>query len=125
MTSPTALRELSSKTDTFARAGEWVGFLDTDREFHLSILAALDNPKLQIVGSLRDQSRLFGPERLAGSTQLLEPQRNMSCCSTPWNPGDRKGRTNHVRPPAACPGLWAGEDETERVYDGSCPAHIP
>ncbi|MFD1210531.1 GntR family transcriptional regulator [Arthrobacter sp. GCM10027362] len=67
------LRSLSRKTQVFAEAGEWVGFLDTDREFHLSILAALDNPKLlEIVGSLRDQSRLFGLDKMAGSISFRQ-----------------------------------------------------
>lgn len=41
--------------------GDYAGFLESDREFHLGLLSLLSNPYLiSIVGSLRDQTRLFG-----------------------------------------------------------------
>jgi DNA-binding GntR family transcriptional regulator len=40
--------------------GDYVGFFESDREFHLGLLALLGNPYLNtIVGNLRDQARLF------------------------------------------------------------------
>lgn len=43
-----------------------VGFLAADRQFHLSLVGALGNHRLvDIVGRLRDQTRLYGLPRLA------------------------------------------------------------
>ncbi|MFE7422174.1 GntR family transcriptional regulator [Rhodococcus sp. NPDC057529] len=47
-------------------AGDYVGFLESDRKFHLGLLELLGNPYLNtIVGNLRDQTRLFGLRDLA------------------------------------------------------------
>ena len=52
------LQELAGATEKYAAAGDWVGFLDSDRDFHLGIMDRLKNERLlQVVGSLRDQSR--------------------------------------------------------------------
>ncbi|OZD18224.1 GntR family transcriptional regulator [Rhodococcus sp. 06-156-3C] len=41
--------------------GDYVGFLEADRDFHLGLLSLLGNTQLtSIVGNLRDQTRLFG-----------------------------------------------------------------
>lgn len=108
------LRRLSRKTEIFAEAGEWVGFLDTDREFHLSVLAALDNPKLsEIVGSLRDQSRLFGLEKMAGSPHFVQSTKEHELLLDAMEAQDPERAASimathlrHVR------GLWAGETES-------------
>lgn len=111
------LRQLSRRTEVFAHAGEWVGFLDTDREFHLSILAALDNPKLlEVVGSLRDQSRLFGLENVAGTDHFLRSTKEHELLLDAMEAGDSEQAAaimathlRHVR------GLWAGRLETEHA----------
>lgn len=55
------LRELCERTLAAARAADWIRVLAVDREFHLTILAYLGNARLSdIVGRLRDQSRLYG-----------------------------------------------------------------
>lgn len=67
------LRELAKATEKFAAAGDWVGFLDNDRDFHLGIIQHLGNERLtQTVGLLRDQSRLYGLDRVAGSARLMQ-----------------------------------------------------
>jgi DNA-binding GntR family transcriptional regulator len=107
------LRRLSRKTQVFAEAGEWVGFLDTDREFHLSILAALDNPKLlEIVGSLRDQSRLFGLDKMAGSISFQQSTKEHELLLDAMEEHDAERAASimathlgHVR------GIWAGQSE--------------
>jgi len=65
------LRQLAKATEQFAASGDWVGFLDSDRDFHLGIMGHLENERLlQVAGSLRDQSRLYGLDRVAGTESL-------------------------------------------------------
>lgn len=111
-----SLRQLSRKTEIFAQAGEWVGFLDTDREFHLSIHAALDNPKLlEIIGSLRDQSRLFGLDQMAGSPNFLQSTKEHELLLDAMEAHDPERAASimathlsHVR------GVWAGQSEPDQ-----------
>lgn len=108
-----SLRTTSRKTLVFAEAGEWVDFLDADREFHLSLLATLDNPKLlEIVGSLRDQSRLYGLDKMAGSPNFLESTKEHELLLDAMENGDAQRAAEimtihlrHVR------GIWAGKNE--------------
>lgn len=67
------LQELAGATEKYAAAGDWVRFLDSDRDFHMGIMACLGNERLsQVVGSLRDQSRLYGLDVAAGSESLVQ-----------------------------------------------------
>lgn len=67
------LQELAKATEQYAAAGDWVGFLDSDRDFHLGIMGHLENERLlQVVGSLRDQSRLYGLDYVAGTESLIQ-----------------------------------------------------
>lgn len=111
------LRVLCRKTEIFAEAGEWDHFLDADRDFHLSILAALDNPKLlELVGSLRDQSRLFGLQKVAGTTTFLQSTKEHDLLLNAMEHGEPERAANvmtahlrHVR------GIWAGQDEAAQL----------
>jgi DNA-binding GntR family transcriptional regulator len=70
------LRQLAMITEKCAAAGDWVGFLNNDREFHLGLLAYLGNERLLVIaGSLRDQSRLYGLDRLTGTESLMKSTR--------------------------------------------------
>jgi DNA-binding GntR family transcriptional regulator len=72
LTEDGALRELAKASEKCAAAGDWAGFLDNDRDFHLSLLSHLGNERLLAsVGTLRDQSRLYGLDRLAGTESLM------------------------------------------------------
>ena len=110
------VRQLCRRTDAFAAAGQWEEFVDADREFHLTILASLGNPKLlEMVGSLRDQSRLLGLGRLAGSDLFLKSTREHELLLDAMEAGDAEkaadimsSHMRHVR------GIWAGEDEAEQ-----------
>lgn len=63
-----SLRRLAAQADDAAEKGNWTEFLDADRDLHLQLLANLDNPRLvTIVGQLRDQSRLYGLDIVAGT----------------------------------------------------------
>jgi len=67
------LQELAKATEKYAASGDWVRFLDSDRDFHLGIMARLGNERLsQVVGSLRNQSRLYGLDIAAGTESLLQ-----------------------------------------------------
>lgn len=69
-------RELANASEKCAAEGDWVGFLDNDRDFHLGLLACLGNERLlKVIGPLRDQSRLYGLDHLAGSESLIESTR--------------------------------------------------
>jgi DNA-binding GntR family transcriptional regulator len=73
LTSAGELQQLAQATENFAAAGDWVGFLDSDRDFHLGILGHLGNERLlQTAGLLRDQSRLYGLDRVAGTESLMQ-----------------------------------------------------
>jgi DNA-binding GntR family transcriptional regulator len=58
--------ELVVKMQRAADAGDVDTFLDIDRSFHLGLIKLAGNRQLgRRVGQLRDQTRLFGTERLA------------------------------------------------------------
>lgn len=107
------VRQLCRRTDAFAAAGQWEEFVDADREFHLTLLGALGNPKLlELVGSLRDQSRLLGLGSLAGSDLFLKSTKEHELLLNAMEAGDAEGAADimsshmrHVR------GIWAGQDE--------------
>jgi len=63
---------LVDELEALARGKDLIGYLQVDRSFHLGLLALLGNGRLvQIVGNLRDQTRLFGLHALAESGQIL------------------------------------------------------
>lgn len=72
-----ALRPLAEEIDSAARSGDVPAFLDTDRRFHLNLLALGDNSRLvKTVAQLRDQTRLYGVTALAeqGTLQQTAPE---------------------------------------------------
>lgn len=67
-----SLRRLAVDISTHAVTGDMVRFLDDDRRFHLGILAALGNGRLvELVGQLRDHTRLYGLRKVDGSADFL------------------------------------------------------
>lgn len=107
------LRQLCRKTEAFAEAKEWPEFLDSDREFHLSLLASLDNPKLvEMVGALRDQSRLFGLDTAAGTAifhkSTKEHQQLLDAIEAQDSKRAASIMTTHLR---HVRGIWAGHSE--------------
>ncbi|WP_406293212.1 GntR family transcriptional regulator [Embleya sp. NBC_00888] len=70
------LRDLADRTQQAVFAEDLIGFLANDRQLHLTLLTYLDNPRLvDFVGQLRDQTRLYGLDHLAGTQALLETVR--------------------------------------------------
>jgi len=66
------LQDIAERVRECAAAGDLVGYLEGDREFHLQLLGCIGNAKLVgIVDSLRTQSRLYALTDLAESGQLV------------------------------------------------------
>ncbi len=64
--------EYVAETKKTAAAGDLIGFLSADREFHLRMLAPLENRRLvDQITRLRDQARLPGLQRLAEAGTLV------------------------------------------------------
>jgi DNA-binding GntR family transcriptional regulator len=71
-----ALRELAAAIVTAAEGGDLVAYVESDREFHLHLLALGGNRRLvEIVSDLRAQTRLFGLAQLAQRGELSESAR--------------------------------------------------
>ncbi len=90
--------------------GDAVEFLAADREFHLSLLAELGNPRLvDMVALLRDQVRLYGVPHLAAEHRLEESAAEHRELLAAIVDGDgartRRLMTRHLRHTR---GLWAG-----------------
>lgn len=64
---------LAERMPEHARAGDLQAYLDADRDFHLGLLGLLGNERLvDIVGMLRNQTRLFEVGNLVVSGELTE-----------------------------------------------------
>lgn len=110
------LRTLAARADAAAEKENWVEFLDCDREMHLSLLAALGNTYLtDTVSRLRDQSRLYGLDKVAGTDAFRRSTHEHSTILDAIESAD--GATaerltaqhlTHVR------GVWAGNTERTR-----------
>ncbi|MCP2258292.1 DNA-binding transcriptional regulator, GntR family [Streptoalloteichus tenebrarius] len=67
------LRELVTTMQRAADQGDLPTFLEADRDFHLTLLAMAGNRRLvELVGLLRDQTRLYGAGQLAQGGGLRE-----------------------------------------------------
>ncbi len=67
------LRKRAEEIGRHARAGDVVAYVEADRDLHLALLSAAGNQRLvELVGRLRDQSRLYGLEQLAADGVLAE-----------------------------------------------------
>lgn len=67
-----ALRPVAQEIVRAAREHDLIGYLEADRQFHLSLLALGGNDRLvETVGDLRKRSRLYGLTALDANDQLL------------------------------------------------------
>lgn len=67
------LRPYAEAIVTSATAGDLIGYIHSDRSFHLRLLTLGGNGQLvEIVRDLRDRTRLYGLERLVAQGQLVE-----------------------------------------------------
>jgi DNA-binding GntR family transcriptional regulator len=97
----------------FAADGDLSSFLSTDREFHLGLLATLGNHRLvELVATLRDQTRLYGMPALALHGSLVSAAREhldiLDALRVKDKDGIRQAMTKHLRHTR---GLWAGQTE--------------
>jgi DNA-binding GntR family transcriptional regulator len=107
--------ELVKVIEARAQAGDTAGFLEADRDFHLSLLSALGNERLvEMVSRLRDQTRLYGVELLAREGQLEASAHEHRDLIEAIRRGDadavRTLVTRHLRHTR---GIWAGVSESE------------
>ena len=107
------LRSLADAVSDAARRGDVVGYVEADRELHLALLAEAGNPRLvEMVGRLRDQSRLYGLEQLAADGVLVDSAAEHMRLIDALESGDRRAaervmahHLDHVR------GIWASRRE--------------
>lgn len=93
-----------------AKAGDVVGYLEYDREFHIGLLDILDNEQLTtIVGNLRDQTRQYGLKALSERGILVESAEEHHALLKALLAGDKKATvkimTDHL---SHLVGDWAG-----------------
>ena len=107
------LRSLADAVSDAARRGDVVAYVEVDRELHLALLAEAGNPRLvEMVGRLRDQSRLYGLEQLAAEGVLVDSATEHMRLIDALESGDRRAaervmahHLDHVR------GIWASRRE--------------
>ena len=65
------LRRVARRIEKTALAGDLIGYVEADRDFHLGLLALSGNKHLvAVVGELRSRARLYGLQRLAAQGDL-------------------------------------------------------
>lgn len=107
------LRPLSRQLVTAAEQTDLIAYVETDRQFHLALLALAGNEQLvTLVGELRSRSRLFGLPDLARAGKLSASAREHVQMLDLIEAGDTDGfealmrrHIGHVR------GSWAGRSE--------------
>ena len=107
------LRGLAAAVHDAAQRGDVVSYVESDRELHLALLGEAGNPRLvEMVGRLRDQSRLYGLEQLAADGVLVNSAAEHVRLIDALESGDRRAaekvmahHLDHVR------GIWASRRE--------------
>lgn len=107
------LRRLADAVSDAARRGDVVAYVEADRELHLALLGEAGNPRLvEMVGRLRDQSRLYGLEQLAADGVLVDSADEHVRLIEALESGDARAaehvmahHLDHVR------GIWASRRE--------------
>ena len=107
------LRGIAAAVHDAAQRGDVVAYVESDRELHLALLAESGNPRLvEMVGRLRDQSRLYGLEQLAADGVLVDSAAEHVRLIDALESGDRRAaekvmahHLDHVR------GIWASRRE--------------
>lgn len=108
------LRSLAREVRAAALNADVVAYVEADRELHLALLGEAGNPRLvDLVGRLRDQSRLYGLEQLAADGVLVESADEHLALIEALETGDRRAaekvmshHLDHVR------GIWAQRRES-------------
>jgi DNA-binding GntR family transcriptional regulator len=103
------LSEIAHAVDQAATDGDMARFLELDRDFHLSLLGLGGNQRLvTIVSKLRDETRLYGLGRIAGTKALYDTAHEHLLLLDALKAGDANkadaiitGHLRHAR------GVWA------------------
>jgi DNA-binding GntR family transcriptional regulator len=109
------LRSLAEEIETAAAEGDLIHYIETDRRFHLELLALGGNRRLvDIVDQLRARTRLYGLGRLAEEGQLARSaaEHIALVAALTGNSHDAVERimTQHIR---HVRGIWASRDEVQ------------
>ena len=107
-----ALRRLARRIEVAAAAGDLIGYVEADRDFHLRLLALAGNEHLvTVVGELRARARLYGLHRLAEQGDLDASAHEHAVLLDALAAGDApaveklmRQHLGHVR------GIWAASD---------------
>jgi DNA-binding GntR family transcriptional regulator len=118
---PEPLLALARKVTQHAVEGDWVGFLDLDRDLHLGLLSLLGNDRLvRTVGQLRDHARLYGLRKAAGSSEFRksadEHEELIRLVAEGRAEEARQLMIGHLR---HARGIWAGREESRGAESGS------
>jgi len=109
-------RPMARELERQASDGDMVGFVALDRQFHLGLTALVGNQRwVNMVGMLRDQTRLLGLSDLQGATELIDSAREheqlLDLVLAGDVPGTEALMTRHLQ---HARGLWAGRPEGPR-----------
>lgn len=109
-----ACRKYVEEGFEFARKGELAAFLETDRAFHLGLVGASGNQRLvDIVGKLRDETRLYGLPGVAAAGRLGAAASEHAAILAAVEDGDEpRAREELVRHLRHIRGLWAGRESS-------------
>jgi DNA-binding GntR family transcriptional regulator len=96
-----------------AEQGALIGFLDSDRAFHLTLIGSLGNRRLvEVLRGMRDQTRLYGLRDLAARGQLVASALEHETLLDAVEAGDTaRARAEITRHLAHTRGSWAGRIE--------------
>ncbi|MGA3036632.1 MAG: GntR family transcriptional regulator [Vulcanimicrobiaceae bacterium] len=112
-----SLKALIKEGQRYAAEGDLPHFLESDRQFHLSLLELSGNHRLcSIVARLRDQTRLWGLPKLAEVGNLVPSAREHLQLLSALEEGDGEAASEtlmhhlqHTR------GIWAGKPESVKT----------
>lgn len=107
------LRRLAKEIAKHARSGELVDYIESDRQFHQTLIGLADNPRLEeLIDDLRSRSRLTGLDALAEHGDLSASAREHVAMLDAIAAGDvaqlRALMERHIRHSR---GIWAGISE--------------
>jgi DNA-binding GntR family transcriptional regulator len=107
------LRPMARRLVTAAERSDLIGYVESDREFHLDLLALAGNQQLvELVGELRARSRLYGLQDLAQRGELsasaLEHVQMLDLIEAADTAGLAELMRRHI---GHVRGSWAGREE--------------
>ncbi|MEU2577733.1 GntR family transcriptional regulator [Streptomyces anulatus] len=113
-----AVRPVAEEIVTAAQGGDLIAYLESDRRFHLDLLALAGNARLvETVADLRKRSRLYGLTDLSQEGSLVGSAREHTALLDIMIAGDAEGAEEHMRRHLAhVRTLWAARRrEAERA----------